>query len=242
MAFFRLSGNQNIVILGICLLVIALFVGRPYCLFLCPYSVLLRFLSRFSQWRVVISPEDCTQCTLCEESCPFGAINPPTPVETNPPGVRDRRRLVVLLVLTPVFIALGGWVFSLAGAPFSKMNFTVRLAERIVLEDSGQVEGVTDASEAFRDTGQPKEVLFQKAQRIRDQFTQNGWGLGNFIGLVIACKLIALSMFRKRMEYEADRAGCLACGRCFSSCPQNLRGKRKASASSAQGDRIAIKP
>ncbi len=236
-SFFRLSGNQSIVIMGISLLAIALFVGRPYCLFLCPYSVLLRFFSQFSQWWVTITPDNCTKCTICEEVCPFGAINPPTPEETLPPSARDRTRLVVLLVLTPVFIALGGWVFSLAGTPFSKMNFTVRLAEQIVLEDSGQLEGVSDASKAFRNTGQPKEELFQKAQLTRDRFTQGGWILGGFIGLVIACKLIALSMFRKRMEYEADRAGCLACARCFSDCPQS---KKRARASKAQADRIAI--
>ena len=218
-AFFRLSGRLNVVILGVSLLTIGLFVGRPYCLFLCPYGVLLRLLSRLSMWRVTVAPDGCFQCRLCEDACPFGAITTPTPEVMPSPGNKDRTRLAALLLLAPVLIALGGWAVSLAGAPFSRVHFTVRLAERIVLEDAGQVVETTDASKAFRDTGQPKEALYAEAQRVRERFSMGGWLLGGFLGLMIGCKLIALSVFRRRTDYDADRAGCLACGRCFSYCP-----------------------
>ncbi|MFH1737687.1 MAG: 4Fe-4S binding protein, partial [bacterium] len=234
-AFFRLSGNLNIVTLGIILLLIGFFVGRPYCLFLCPYSVLLNLLSRLSQWRVTISPDICLQCELCEEACPFGAIVPATPEETRLPGKRDRACLVFMVALAPILIVLGGWVFSLAGASLSRMDSAVRLAEQIVLEDSDQVEIFTDASKAFRETGQPKEVLFREAQLLRKQFSTGAWILGGFMGLVIACKLIGLSIFRRKIDYEVDPGGCLACGRCFSYCPQEIkRQKKNKSARSAQ--------
>ena len=42
---------------------------------------------------------------------------------------------------------------------------------------------------------------------------------GGWAGLVLGVKLIALSMQQKRGDYEPDRGGCLACGRCFSYCP-----------------------
>ncbi len=218
-AFFRLSGNVNIVVLGISLLVIGFFVGRPYCLFLCPYGVLLRHLSRLSQWRITVAPEGCFQCRLCENACPFGAIATPTSEEGHAPSGRDRTRLVAILMLAPFLIALSGWAFSLAGGPFSHTHFTVRLAEQIVLEDSGVLEGSTDASQTFRKTGQPKELLVRDAERLRRRFALGGWVLGGFMGLVIVCKLLALSVFRRRRAYDADRAGCLACGRCFSYCP-----------------------
>jgi polyferredoxin len=55
-AFFRLAGNRNMLIFGGCLLLIGVFVGRPYCRYLCPYGAILRVLARFSKWRVRISP------------------------------------------------------------------------------------------------------------------------------------------------------------------------------------------
>ncbi|MBN2327281.1 MAG: 4Fe-4S binding protein [Candidatus Omnitrophica bacterium] len=234
-AFFRLSGNMNVVILGVSLLVIGLFVGRPYCLYLCPYSVILRLLSKISQWRVTIGPieDNCIQCRLCEDSCPFGAITPPTPKEMPAPGGTDRLRLVLLIALAPILITLGGWSASWAGDAFSRMNFTVRLAERIALEDAGQVEGVIDASKSFREKGLSKENLFEESFRVREQFALGGWILGGFIGFVFACKLIALSLFSERSEYEADRSECVACGRCFSTCPQSAKREKKIDAASS---------
>ena len=43
---------------------------------------------------------------------------------------------------------------------------------------------------------------------------------GAFVGLVVGGKLLALSVKRRRTDYEADRASCLACGRCYSYCPK----------------------
>jgi NosR/NirI family nitrous oxide reductase transcriptional regulator len=76
--FFRMGGNWNILLVGVCLLLIGLFIGRPYCRFLCPYGVILRNLSRLSKRRVTITPSECIQCRLCENACPFGAIREPT--------------------------------------------------------------------------------------------------------------------------------------------------------------------
>ena len=60
------------------MLLIGVFVGRPYCRFLCPYGVLLNLASRLSRWRVTITPSACVQCRLCEKSCPLGAIEVPS--------------------------------------------------------------------------------------------------------------------------------------------------------------------
>jgi len=73
-SFFRLSGDLNILVIGACLLIIGIFVARPYCRFLCPYAVILRPLSRLSKWHVTITPDECINCRLCEDTCPFDAI------------------------------------------------------------------------------------------------------------------------------------------------------------------------
>jgi NosR/NirI family nitrous oxide reductase transcriptional regulator len=219
-SIFRLSGNLNILILGGCLLLIGVFVGRPYCRFICPYGVILRNLSRLSKWRVTITPDECIHCRLCEDSCPFGAIRKPTAQWPAQEYLVAKKRLAFLLLLLPVLVFLGGWAGSSLKGVTSKAHETVRLARQIYLEDAGQTEEITDASTAFRASGQQTEELYQQASNIRARFEIGGWILGGFIGLVIGLKLIGLSVWRQRTDYEADRASCLACGRCFQYCPR----------------------
>ena len=99
------------------------------------------------------------------------------------------------------------------------MHATVRLAERNYLEETDEVEGTTDASLAFRATGRESKDLYEEASNIRAEFGFGGWFFGGFIGMMIGLKLIAVSVWRKRTDYEAGRAGCLACGRCYKYCP-----------------------
>jgi len=218
-AFFRLNGNLNVLIIGTCLLLISVFIGRPYCRFICPYGILLRQLSRLSKWRVTITPDECIQCRLCEDSCPYGAIRRPS---VNWPATeygRGKKRLAVLLVLLPILMILCGWSGSSLRKVTSRMHPTVRLAERIYLEDAGKVEDTTDASLAFRATGKETGTLYEEALNIRANFGLGGWFFGGFVGLMIGLKLITVSIWRQRTDYEAGRASCLACGRCFRYCP-----------------------
>jgi len=219
-AFFRFSGNLNILIIGVCFLLVGLFIGRPYCRFFCPYGVILRQLSRLSKWRVTITPDECIQCRLCEDSCPFGAIRSPAVEWPAVEYAKAKKRIAFLILLLPVLIILCGWGGSRLKNVTSRMHSTVRLAERIYLEEAGEVEDITDPSTAFRATGETIESLYERATIIRNKFILGGWFLGGFMGLVIGLKLAAVSVWRKRTDYEADRAGCIACGRCFKYCPR----------------------
>ncbi len=220
-SFFRLSGGINLLIFGGCLLLIGLFIGRPYCRFLCPYGMILRQFSRVSRRKVTITPDECIKCRLCEDACPFNAIREPTPDWPAREYAKAKKRLALLLLLVPVLIAAGAWVGSSLWPVTARAHATVRLAERVRLENQGEVEGTTDASDAFRATGQPAVELYEQANTIRDQFRFGGWFFGGFIGLVAGVKLVGSSIRRRRNDYEADRASCFACGRCYKYCPRH---------------------
>ena len=166
--FFRFNGSDLMLGLGVAFLLVGMFVGRPYCRFLCPYGALLRLATVAAKWRVRVTPDTCTQCALCQHSCPFGAMREPTKTangaqKSEPIGIA-RRRLVGMLLLLPVLIGLGAW-------------------------------------------GGSKLPL------------AGGWIFGAWVGLVIGGKLIALSVRRKRTDFEPDSSACFACARCFEYCP-----------------------
>jgi polyferredoxin len=62
------------VALGAAFILAGMFIGRPYCRWLCPYGGLLSILSRVSWKNVRISPDKELNCGLCAGACPFGAI------------------------------------------------------------------------------------------------------------------------------------------------------------------------
>jgi len=215
---FRVSARFGMLVFGAGLLVLGIFVARPYCRFLCPYGVLLRWMSRFSRWHVRISPEDCIECRLCEDSCPFGAIEAPTP-ERVPESTRTGvRRLFLLLVILPVLVVGGGFVGSNLDRRLSRLNRTVLLAEQVIREDSGLTRETTLDSRTFRETGKSLSELYGEALTIRERFSRGGLIFGGFLGIVLALKLLELSIRRKRDSYEPNRASCLSCGRCFERC------------------------
>jgi len=227
-AIFRRNGNLDILILGGALLIIGLFIGRPYCRFLCPLGVILRQFSRLSKWRVKITPDTCIQCKLCEDACPYGAIEAPVPKWPAETYAADKRRLAVLLILLPVLVWLGAWLGHNMAPLTARTHPTVALAERIWQEENRMAEGTTDASQVFRASGQAIPSLYGRAAAIRARFGKSGWFFGSFLGLVLGGKLILLSLRRPQKDYEADRAGCVSCARCYQYCPEDHRNFKEA--------------
>ncbi len=217
--FFRMGAGFNMLIFGGLLLVLGLFVARPYCRFLCPYGVLLNWASKLSRRHASITPSDCIQCTLCADSCPYNAITEPLPEQAPETRNKGAWRLGILIMLVPVLIVVGTGVGSWLREPLSRMHPTVRLAERMAGEELGRYSETNIESETFRASDTPNEELYAEAMQLKDGFGRGGKGLGAFIGLVIGCKLIAVSILRKRTDYEPDRGTCYSCGRCFKYCP-----------------------
>ncbi|QDV41797.1 Putative electron transport protein YccM [Stieleria neptunia] len=217
--FFRLGANTDMLLFGSCVLLISVFVGRPYCRYLCPYGAILRVLSCFSKWRLSIPPDTCINCQLCEDVCPYGAIHPPTVTQSPQRRRKGKRQFVIALLAAPVVVAVFWWLGTALGVPLSQWHPESRLAEQVRLEELGVAETTTEASDAFRGSGRSVQELYQSALARRDDFVTLGGLLGAWTGLVIGFKLIHLSARRRRDDYQADRAGCVSCGRCYWYCP-----------------------
>ena len=242
---FRMNGRTLMVAAGVALLLLGVFVGRPYCRFLCPYGALLKLGATVAKWRVRVTPDYCTQCRLCEASCPFGAMREPESGGSAASALpADRRRLALLLVLVPALVAGGallGWRFS---AQASRLNPTVSLAEQFIrAQGTPSKFGALSPDElALERARQAPQEILTEAVRIREGFGWAGTLFGAWVGLVIGVKLISRSLRRRRTDYEPDRGDCFACARCFEFCPnERVRRGELPAAALERGQEFALR-
>jgi NAD-dependent dihydropyrimidine dehydrogenase PreA subunit len=81
--FFRRTGPPHMLLLGGAFLLAGMFIGRPYCRYLCPYGGLLAWCTRMARRGVTITPDKELDCGLCSEACPYGAIEKMRAVRQN---------------------------------------------------------------------------------------------------------------------------------------------------------------
>jgi len=176
---------------------------------------------------VTITPDECVNCRLCEDSCPYGAILTPTPEAESEPRAVGIRRLGLLLALAPLLITGAAALGSGLAVPLSMANRTVRLAEQVRLEELGRTAQTTLDSDAWRQLKEPAGRLYAEAAGVRRTFRHGGSWLGGFMGLIFAGSLIGLSVHRRRTEHGPDSVTCLSCARCFMSCPIEIQRLKK---------------
>ncbi len=216
--FFRLGGSFNMLLAGGIILGAGIFIARPYCRYLCPYGVLLRWIAIFARRHATITPDECVQCRLCENACPYNAIIPPEPADAEPRRA-GALRLGKLLLVAPIAILFAAGIGWSAHPTLSRMHPTVRLAERIAAEEAGVYDEMTTESEAFREGDEPATVLYAEAHALNERFKVAGAALGAFMGIALCARLFRLSVLRHARDYTIDKGACLSCARCFKYCP-----------------------
>ena len=222
---FRLNADFVMFILGGVFLLTSIFIARPYCRFFCPYGVLLNLTSKISKYHLTITPTKCIQCRLCENSCPFGAIDEPDQIKFKETRKDSVRRFIILAAIIPVLIIAGVWTGSQFHENLAMVNPKVSLANDIlelnnnpsITAELNYVEPIE--IEAYRTSGKTEEELFAEANEMLDKFHIGGMILGGFIGLVFGLVLASLSVFKYRSDYEPNKGECLSCARCMVYCP-----------------------
>jgi ferredoxin len=217
--FYRMGANFTMIVIGISLLLIGLFVARPYCRFICPYGVLLKWTSMFSKYHLSITPSKCTQCHLCTDSCPFDAIDKPTSNLYNTNSRKYQKGFIINALLLPLWIVIGGYAVSSSHEYLSTVHPDVYLAKLLVENPDLKNDTENIDIQTFMSSGKSMDTLVSEAKIIQDKFYWGGWLLGSFIGLVIGLTLLNQLVFRKKEDYEANQGDCFSCGRCFKYCP-----------------------
>ncbi len=214
---FRLDASFDMLVLGGSFLILGMFVGRPYCRFLCPYGVLLNWMSGVSKAHLTITPSECVDCKLCARSCPMDAIKEPViqPVSQK----KDINRFIISALLIPLWIAVGGLIISSAHVYLSKGNRTVQLAELMITQPELKDDPDHIDVQTFLAQGKTLDELVIEASVIRKQFRTGGWYVGGFLGLIFGIVFTRKTLFRSRTIYEPDKANCVSCARCMDYCP-----------------------
>mgnify|MGYP002813982000 CR=1 FL=1 len=216
---FRLDAPYTMIIFGALLLLAGIFVNRPYCRFLCPYGVLLNVFSRFAGKHLTITPAECTNCRLCEESCPYDAIIPSDTDQQREEPTTSRKRFILYFFLVPLFAIAGAFLLYNLAPSLSGANSTVRLAREIRTEKKTGIESELKTVVAFKESGKTESALFNEEEIILRRFRNASPLAGTFLGISFGIGMISLTIRTRRSEYKPHQGKCYSCGRCFKYCP-----------------------
>jgi ferredoxin len=178
-------------------------------------------MSKFSKRHLSITPAECIKCKLCEDSCPFDAIDYPVEQSYRAPEAarKNLRRFVMYIVLIPVLTVLGGWIGLKAHVFLSRVHPDVYLAELMISHPELKEDEENLDIQAFLKSGDTFEQLVDQAGLIRKKFRKGGMAMGGFVGLALGITLMNQVVFRRREDYEPNKRDCFSCGRCMDYCP-----------------------
>ncbi|MDR1380452.1 MAG: 4Fe-4S binding protein [Tannerella sp.] len=233
---FRQGGDIGLIVTGVLLLVAAIFTGRPFCRFICPYGALLSLFARVSVWKVQMTAKPCINCELCHNACPVDAIRPPYDNKVRESRMQGVKRLANYFVLLPLMMITGALLARSLSVELSRANKDARLYALVMEHETNPRDVLSVELEAFYGQGGTVDEITGRYETVLSGFRIYSTAAGALTGLVIGLALIGLSIKRTRAEYEIEHANCIACGKCFSYCPQNKTAMENANKQEGEKD------
>jgi len=216
-SLFRMSGQMPMIIFGLTMLGAGTVIARPYCRFLCPYSVLLKLASGVSRNRLSITKKECVPCGLCAPACPVQAINPPADAHAINMRIRS---FIIIAAITPVIIALCGWGLGFAEPFFSSLHPSVRL-HTLLSREAEKGDGLMSLeTQTYQVSGANPVTLAAEVETVRRRAARALRITGWLLGLYISLRSLMFLRSAGSTRYEADPSECVQCGRCFEYCPR----------------------
>lgn len=219
---FRFNASFGMFLFTGILLLSGIFIARPYCRFLCPYGVLLNWTSRFSRKHLSITPSECIQCRLCENSCPYDAIDFPVTDKSSESRPLMVRKMMILVILIPFMVLAGGYTGSRLHETLASVDSRVKLATEVLALSKTNSQPAGEESfeiKAYKASGRTESQVYSEASAVLKKFYLGGWLLGGFTGLVIAMLVAGRMLPVYRKDYVTNKGRCYSCARCTDYCP-----------------------
>jgi polyferredoxin len=221
---FRVDAPVAMVIFGTLLLIVGVFINRPYCRYLCPYGVLQNLFSRFSFRHMTITPAECRNCRLCESACPYDAVLQADPnPEIEPEEISLKKSSLYFAMIPALAIAFAVILYNIAPS-LAIVNNNVKLAKEIRLENENGINAFLSKSAiAFYESGSSETELFNLEQSIINRFKKGAPWVGAFFGISLGIGFVRRIMRTKRHYYEPDKGRCVSCAKCMKVCPVKIK-------------------